>query len=149
MALVVLIATLHSGMEILSSRVLVRPADLARSLHFYGEILGLHVHREFGQGAHRGVVFFLGNGLLEVSGHGGEAPTSATQLWLQVASAADAHQRLAAAGVVIDEPPVEKPWGLIELRARDPDGLVLVFVEVPADHPLRRDRRLAGVDGGS
>ncbi|HKK52600.1 MAG TPA: VOC family protein, partial [Myxococcota bacterium] len=34
-----------------------------------------------------------------------------------------------------------KPWGLVELRAEDPDGLRLVFVEVPPDHPLRRDQR--------
>ncbi|MBV9039833.1 MAG: VOC family protein, partial [Acidimicrobiia bacterium] len=31
-----------------------------------------------------------------------------------------------------------KPWGLREMWIRDPDGLTIVIVEVPEDHPLRR-----------
>ena len=57
-------------MEILSSRVLLRPADLDRSRRFYRDVLGLAVYREFGPADDPGVVFFLGQGLLEVSGHG-------------------------------------------------------------------------------
>ena len=45
-------------MEVLSSRVLLQPTDFERSLRFYSEILGLHVYREWGSGAGRGVVFF-------------------------------------------------------------------------------------------
>jgi hypothetical protein len=52
-----------------------------------------------------------------------------------------AEQQLRVAGVPIIETAVEKPWGLIELRVSDPDGLVLILVEVPPDHPLRRDHR--------
>ena len=55
-------------MEVLSSRVLLRPTDPARSRAFYGDVLGLAVYREFGPPEHPGLVFFLGNGLLEVSG---------------------------------------------------------------------------------
>ena len=55
-------------MDVLSSRVLLRPADLDRSQHFYRDVLGLAVYREFGPPAERGMVFFLGPGLLEVSG---------------------------------------------------------------------------------
>src|SRR2546430_5566028 len=54
-------------MEILSSRVLLRPQDLERTLRFYEDTLGLPVYREWGEGKTRGVVFFLGGGLLEVS----------------------------------------------------------------------------------
>ena len=56
-------------MDVLSSRILLRPADLSRSHHFYRDQLGLAVYREFGSPADPGVVFFLGPGLLEVSGH--------------------------------------------------------------------------------
>lgn len=128
-------------MEILTSRVLIRPRELERSLDFYQRVLGLHVYREFGEGAGRGVVFFLGGGFLEVSGRGAGSPSSDVMLWLQVRSLDDAHRALAAADTPIDEPPVRKPWGLREMRARDPDGLPLVFIEIPADHPLRRDIR--------
>jgi len=35
-------------MEVVSSRILLRPSDLARSQAFYGDVLGLAVYREFG-----------------------------------------------------------------------------------------------------
>lgn len=125
-------------MEILASRILVRPRDLTRSLAFYEETLGLAVYRTFGAGAHRGVVFFLGGGFLEISGRG-DAVGGPVRLWLQVRDIHATRDQLAAAGVTIDEPPVQKPWGLWEMQARDPDDVVLVFIEVPEDHPLRRD----------
>jgi hypothetical protein len=34
-------------------------------------------------------------------------------------------------------PPVQEPWGLVEMWIADPDGTQIVLVEVPADHPLR------------
>ncbi|HEX9040206.1 MAG TPA: hypothetical protein VF838_04175 [Trebonia sp.] len=53
-------------MEVLSSRILLRPADLGRSRHFYRDVLGLAVYREFGPALNPAVVFFLGQGLLEM-----------------------------------------------------------------------------------
>ena len=50
--------------------------DLERSLRFYEETLGLAVYREWGRGRERGVVFFLGGGLLEVSGSSAEPSSS-------------------------------------------------------------------------
>jgi catechol 2,3-dioxygenase-like lactoylglutathione lyase family enzyme len=55
--------------EVLSSRILLRPNDLDRSRRFYRDVLGLAVYREFGPPDDPGVVFFLGSGLPEVSGH--------------------------------------------------------------------------------
>ena len=46
-------------MGVLSSRILLPPTDLARSHAFYGDVLGLAGHREFGPPDHRGVVYFL------------------------------------------------------------------------------------------
>jgi len=129
-------------MEILSSRTLIHPVDLEASLAFYGEGLGLAVAREFGAGAGRGVVFFAGGGLIEVVGtadpSGGHVPVS---LWLQVRDAAAAVADLASRGVAIERPPQLEPWGLIEAWVEDPDGIRLHLVEVPEDHPLRRDLR--------
>lgn len=129
-------------MDVLSSRVLLRPADPARSQAFYRDVLGLAVYREFGPPDAPGMVFFLGNGLLEVSGHRrGPAEGHSTGLWLQVRDVAAEHERLAAAGVPITRPPVQEPWGLVEMWLADPDGVPIVLVQVPEDHPLRRDRR--------
>jgi predicted enzyme related to lactoylglutathione lyase len=127
-------------MEVLSSRVLLRPTYPERSRAFYGDVLGLAVYREFGPPEHRGVVFFLGNGLLEVSGQS-DGPPRGMALWVQVRDVAAEHDRLVAAGVTVRQPPRLEPWGLIEMWIEDPDGVRIGLVEVPADHPLRRDRR--------
>lgn len=125
-------------MEVLSSRVLLSPRDLERSLRFYEETLGLAVYREWGRGRERGVVFFLGGGLLEVSGTPVGPASGAVRLFLQVRDLRAVRERLATRGVPVEEEPTVRPWGLFEMVARDPDGLALVFVEVPPDHPLRR-----------
>ncbi len=125
-------------MHVLSSRILVRPVDLDRALAFYGDTLGLAVFREFGAGSQRGVVFFLGGGFLEVSGRATDTAGSAVELWLQVDDVDAVRAELEVAGVEILRPPVVEPWGLREMWIADPDGLRIVVVEVPPDHPLRR-----------
>ncbi|MFI8893580.1 VOC family protein [Streptomyces paradoxus] len=123
--------------HVLSSRILLRPTDPERSRAFYGEQLGLAVYREFGTGAERGTVFFLGGGFLEVSGRSDTPPAPTVRLWLQVDDVAAAQEELRAKGVEIVRPPVKEPWGLVEMWIADPDGTPIVLVEVPADHPIR------------
>jgi catechol 2,3-dioxygenase-like lactoylglutathione lyase family enzyme len=127
--------------EILSSRVLLRPADLGRSRRFYRDVLGLAIYREFGPADDPSVVFFLGQGLLEVSGPGADASGASVMIWLQVRDVRAEHSRLAAAGVRVVREPTVEPWGLTEMWIEDPDGVSIVIVEVPSDHPLRRDSR--------
>jgi predicted enzyme related to lactoylglutathione lyase len=127
--------------EVLSSRILVRPSDPDRSLGFYRDVLGLAVYREFGPADHPGVVFFLGQGFLEVSGLAAGPAGRSVMIWIQVRNVRAEHARLVAAGVpVIREPEIE-PWGLAEMWIEDPDGIRIVLVEVPASHPIRRDPR--------
>jgi catechol 2,3-dioxygenase-like lactoylglutathione lyase family enzyme len=138
--------------DILSSRIILRPANYERTLAFYRDGLGLAIAREYPGGT----VLFAGQSLIEVTAHGrrkdapadvatqgpAEGPAGApSALWLQVRSASDAAAQLALAGIGIDRPPVREPWGLIEMWLRDPDGVPIVLVEVPAEHPLRRDVR--------
>jgi catechol 2,3-dioxygenase-like lactoylglutathione lyase family enzyme len=129
------------GMDVLSSRILVRPSDPERSRRFYRDVLGLAVYREFGPPDDPGLVFFLGQGLLEVSGRSGGEPAGPIGIWLQVRDVRAEHARLAAAGVPVVRAPRQEPWGLVEMWIEDPDGVRIVLVEVPADHPLRRDPR--------
>jgi catechol 2,3-dioxygenase-like lactoylglutathione lyase family enzyme len=132
--------------DVLTSRILLRPADLSRSRHFYRDVLGLAVYREFGSTADPSQVFFLGGGLLELSGSagsGGRVPEHAPMIWLQVRDVRAEHERLAAAGAQIIRGPEAEPWGLTEMWIEDPDGLRIVLVEIPIDHPLRRDQRPA------
>jgi predicted enzyme related to lactoylglutathione lyase len=139
-------------MDVLSSRTIIHPSDLDRSLAFYGDVLGLPVAREFGEGSGRGVVFFAGGGFIEVTG--GPAPARASKgghdsmvLWLQVRSVVTVLDELTGRGVVPVRKPTLEPWGLIEAWIDDPDGIRIHLVEVPSDHPLRRDIRQGLAEG--
>lgn len=127
-------------MEILASRVLLRPADYPRSLRFYRDEIGLAIARDYGAG----MVFYAGQSLIELAGHGNperaEAPFPGA-LWLQVRDVAATQSELESRGVAIARTARREPWGLHEMHVTDPDGITLIFVEVPADHPLRRDAR--------
>lgn len=136
-------------MEVLTSRIMLRPVDLRRSQAFYRDVVGLSVYREFGDPAAPGVVFHLGGGLLEVSHGGAEAGHADVQqggMWWQVRDVAAEHERLLAAGVTVLREPRVEPWGLVECWIADPDGMRIVLVQIPEDHPIRRDQRpLPGV----
>ncbi|MBF6437205.1 VOC family protein [Nocardia cyriacigeorgica] len=126
-------------MDILSSRILLRPADYDRTLTFYRDDLGLAIAREYPGGT----VFFAGQSLIEIAGHGGSDGSSSFDgaIWLQVRDVSAAAVELTLKGVSIERAPVQEPWGLIEMWVRDPDGVAIVLVEVPDDHPIRRDSR--------
>lgn len=133
-------------MEVLSSRVLLQTADFAAARHWYCDVLGLRVYREYGvDGAVTGVVLFLGGGFLEltpVRARPAEAPPQVT-LWLQVPDLDAEHSRLMATSEVeITAPPALMAWGLKEMWIAGPDGVRLVLVEVPEGHPIRT--RLGG-----
>lgn len=130
-------------MDILNSRTLLHPADLDVTLTFYRDALGLAVAREFGSGRHRGVVFFAGAGFVEVVGTGPAPGRPGVELWLQVRSLVATVDELTGRGVVLTRAAELEPWGLIEAWVDDPDGVRIHLVEVPADHPLRRDTRAA------
>jgi predicted enzyme related to lactoylglutathione lyase len=126
-------------MELLSSRVLLRPSAFDEAVGWYRDVLGLRIYREYGVGGKAsGVVFFLGGGFLELVSGSSPVPSAPLALWLQVPDVDVEHQRLADRGVAITRPPKTEPWGLRECWLAGPDGTQIVLVEVPPDHPLRR-----------
>ena len=128
-------------MEILASRMLFRPADYQRSVAFYRDAIGLAIAREYGAGT----VFYAGQSLIELAGHGAPDSTEAGPfpgaLWLQVRDLYAAQDELRGRGVAIAREARQEPWGLHEMQVTDPDGVTLIFVQIPEDHPLRRDTR--------
>jgi len=127
-------------MEILASRMLIRPADYQRSLTFYRDGIGLAIWREYGAGT----VFFAGQSLIELAGHGREDHDGGTfpgAIWLQVRDIYRTQRELSERGVPIAREARQEPWGLHEMHVTDPDGVMLIFVQVPPEHPLRRDAR--------
>lgn len=131
-------------MEVLNSRVLLRSPDPDRLTHFYRHQLQLAVAREYPGGT----VFHAGGGFIEVPAHltpadlGADAALRAVLL-LQVRDITTTESELRAAEVTITREARTEPWGLIEMHVTDPDGRTLIIVEIPAEHPLRRDTRPA------
>lgn len=136
-------------MEILAARTILIPIDPAVTTSFYRDVVGLATARDYPGGT----VFFAGNGLIEIAGHMQREPDSDTDaasidatatpggdavLWLQVRDIADAARTL---GDAVVREARHEPWGLVEMHAIDPDGRRLIFVEIPPEHPLRRDVR--------
>ena len=127
-------------MEVLASRIILRPKNVDETLSFYRDRLRLGIFREYPGG----VVFFAGQSLIEVAGHGqaggrstADGQAGATIL-LQVRDVEAARAELEAAGVEVVRPPQTEPWGLTEMWIADPDGTRIVVVEVPPDHRQRR-----------
>lgn len=133
-------------MEILASRMLIRPADYPTSVEFYRDRIGLAIAREYSGGT----VFYAGQSLIELAGHGepaaagtasGRAERRDMSIWLQVRDVYAAQAELSGRAVPIARAAAEEPWGLHEMHITDPDGVTLIFVQVPDNHPLRRDTR--------
>ena len=135
-------------MDVLAMRTIFRCRDLARSRHFWEDVLGLTVAREYGaEGRVLGVVLFAGGGFVELTSGRAEGPDRSEDavVWLQVADVHAEEARLARTGWASTGPRERMPWGLVECWVSDPDGVRIVLVEVPPDHPLRQPGR--GVRG--
>jgi catechol 2,3-dioxygenase-like lactoylglutathione lyase family enzyme len=127
-------------MEILASRMLFRPVDYQRSLSFYRDQIGLAIFRDYGAGT----VFYAGQSLIELADHGpleDSAGPFPGALWLQVRDVVATQNELESSGVTIAREARQEPWGLHEMHVVDPDGVLLIFVQIPPEHPLRRDTR--------
>jgi catechol 2,3-dioxygenase-like lactoylglutathione lyase family enzyme len=127
--------------DVLSSRILLRPGDLDRSRRFYCDVLGLAVYREFGPADDPGVVF-LGSGFLEVSGHAAGPAGRSVMIWIQYEMPAASTP--AGCGPSSGRPGTrDEALGPDRDVDRGSDGIRIVLTEVPVDHPLRRDPRSA------
>ncbi|MBB3661101.1 MULTISPECIES: VOC family protein [Prauserella salsuginis group] len=126
-------------MDVLNSRILLHPRDPEVTTAFYRDTLGLAIYREFPGGT----VFFAGGGLVEIVGRASTGPSEAMALWLQVRDLPAELATLRERGVEPERDARREPWGLDEAWLRDPDGVRIVLVQVPSDHPLRTDVRPA------
>jgi lactoylglutathione lyase len=111
--------------------------DMAAMRHFYGTVLGFPVLHELSTGW---VAYRVGSTTLALTTHGlrfsDPAPPAGVlslQLAFRVApKVVDAcAEELAAAGVKIESPPTDQPFGHRTLFFRDPDGNVLeIYAEI-------------------
>jgi catechol 2,3-dioxygenase-like lactoylglutathione lyase family enzyme len=110
--------------------------DLPRMRRFYEDVMRFPIHQELGPSW---IAYRVGSNILTLTERGlmfSDPPTPAGALALQLAFrvAPDDVDRcaaeLAVAGVAIELPPTDQPWGHRTLFFRDPDGNV---IEIYAD----------------
>jgi catechol 2,3-dioxygenase-like lactoylglutathione lyase family enzyme len=121
--------------DVLSSRVLLRPSDLDRSRRFYRDMLGPAIYRELGLPDDPELVFFLGQGLLEISGHAAGPPRRPVMILDQVRDVTPGTPGWPRPESLIAPEPVAEPWGLTGMQIEDLDGIRIVLVDVPAGSP--------------
>lgn len=109
-------------------RVVLHTDRMQECAHFYGEMLGFPVAKQFPGG----LIFGIGPDarieLLEVDG---PAPTpNGVFVSIECDEIAGYHDRAVAAGWSISQPPTTQPWGHHNFSLMDPNGFLLIFFEV-------------------
>lgn len=119
-------------------------ADLARSVRWYCELIGLELDFLWGEPAHYGRVKNLGFGApiyLHLSQVAPGETVSRAELRLHVGRDVDGlYAACRARGVAVGAPPADQPWGLREFELRDPDGHLLIFGAESARSPATAAR---------
>lgn len=114
--------------------------DLPRMRRFYEDVMRFPIHQELGP---RWVAYRVGPNILALTERGllfRDPPPPRGALSLQLAfrvSPSDVDRsasELIAAGVEIELPPTDQPWGHRTLFFRDPDGNVVeIYAEIATD----------------
>lgn len=100
-------------------------ADMARSLHYYVDVLGF-TNAEWG-GDDFTHVSRDGAGIYLCQGDQGQP---GTWVWIGVEDVASLHQEYTASGAKIIDGPANFPWAY-EMKVQDPDGHILRFGSEP------------------
>ena len=112
--------------------------DLLRMRRFYEDVMRFPIHQELGASW---IAYRVGSNILALTERGlifNDPAPPAGALSLQVAfrvAPSDVDRcaaELVAAGVAIEMPPTDQPWGHRTLFFRDPDGNVIeIYADIP------------------
>ena len=125
---------------ILELRVAVTTADYERLLKFYTIGLGIDPAQFWQNGDGHAAILNLGHATLEIFDEAqaqtideievGQRVSGPIRFALQVPDLQAALDRLLAHGVKLVHPPVQTPWGDLNARVQDPDGLQITLFQV-------------------
>lgn len=124
---------------ILELRVALTSADFEKSVHFYCEALGIQPVARWQNGQGHALVLDLGQASLELFDDAqaeavdqievGARLSGQVRFALQVPDLDAAIQRLLVHGAELVHPPVLTPWGDLNARLQDPDGIQITLFQ--------------------
>ena len=129
----------ETNRPVLEMRIALTSRDYERSVKFYSEGLGIEPAAIWNNDRGRAVMLELGRASLELfderqaevidSLEAGKRVSGQIRLALQVPDVQTAMERLLAHGATLVHPPVTTPWGDINVRLQDPDGIQLTLFQ--------------------
>lgn len=124
---------------VLELRVALTATNFARSLKFYCDGLGLEAAQEWNNEQGRAAILEMGDATLEIFNEqqrntvdqieAGRSVTGQIRFALQVPDVQAATDRLLAHGATLVHAPVVTPWGDINSRLQDPDGMQITLFQ--------------------
>ncbi len=124
---------------VLELRVALTTADFERLASFYREGLGLEPAQIWSADQGRALVLDMGRATLEVFDEQqaqtvdtievGRRISGQVRFALQVPDLQAAAERLLAHGATLVHPPVVTPWGDLNVRFQDPDGMQITLYQ--------------------
>lgn len=130
-----------ANLPILELRVAITTTDYDRLVNFYCAGLGVEPAQIWTDDNSRGLILDLGHAALEIFDEGqaemvdrieaGQRISGPIRFALQVPDLAAAIERLIAHGATVIHPPVVTPWGDLNARLQDPDGMQITLFQSP------------------
>ena len=128
-----------SSPPVLELRVALTAHDYGSLVRFYCDGLGLETTQVWPAEQGRAVILDMGRATLEVFDEkqadtidqleAGRRISGQVRFALQVPDLQAAMQRLLAHGATLVHPPVETPWGDLNVRLQDPEGLQVTLFQ--------------------
>jgi methylmalonyl-CoA/ethylmalonyl-CoA epimerase len=136
-------STANHALPVLELRLAITASDFENSLKFYCTGLGIEPAEFWNNGQGQAVILNLGAATLEIFDEkqaatvdqieAGRRNSGQVRLALQVPDLQAAMERLLAHGAILVHPPVLTPWGDLNVRFQDPDGIQITLFQRSKD----------------
>jgi catechol 2,3-dioxygenase-like lactoylglutathione lyase family enzyme len=134
----------NTNRPVLEFRVALTCREYERSVKFYAEGLGIEPSAIWDNDGGRAVMLELGSASLELFDakqaevidniEVGKRVSGQIRFALRVPDLQAAMERLLAHGAILVHSPVTTPWGDINVRLQDPDGMQITLFQTPVEN---------------
>lgn len=138
---------LNPASPVSEMRVALTSTDYDRLVKFYCAGLGLEPAQLWNNGDGKAMILDMGNATLELFDEAqaqavdqietGRRTSGQVRFALQVPDLDAAMQRLLAQGATLVHPPVVTPWGDVNARFEDPDGMQITLFQKPGTERIK------------